>query len=144
MRLADEIHEHLLGGVEVGDHAVLHRTHRLDVRRRATEHLVGLDADRFDLPSRDVESDDGWFVEDDAAAAGEDAGVGGSEIDCHVRGKGGQQAHDNSTSCTGKACIRAKFMIRSHSLSAWNPKSCRNLSTRLRMHLTPPPDGLQT
>ena len=49
-RLADEVHQHLLGGVEVGDDAVRMRPHRPDVRRRPPEHLVRLDADRLDLP----------------------------------------------------------------------------------------------
>ena len=87
VRLAHEVHQHLLSRIEVGDDAVLHRPHRLDVRRRPPEHLVGLDADRFDLPPGDVEGDDGRFVEDDAAAASKNAGVSGSEIDRHVGGE---------------------------------------------------------
>ena len=46
--LRHEVHQHLLGGVEVGNDAVLHRPHRLDVRRRAPEHLVSLGAHGLD------------------------------------------------------------------------------------------------
>ncbi len=144
VRLPDEIHQHLLGRVEVGDDAVLHRPNRLDVRRGAPEHLVGLDADRFDLAPGDVEGHDGWFVEDDAAAARKNAGIGGSEIDRHVGGKGGHQAHDNSTSFAGGECIRAQFMIRSHSLSARKLKSFRDLSRPTATRSAGQAAGLQT
>ena len=91
------------------------------------EHLVRLDANCFDLAARDVEGHDGGLVEDDAAAPRENAGVGGSEIDCHVGGEGGHQVHGNSASFAEKECDRAQFMIRSSSLSAPNLKSFRNL-----------------
>ena len=45
----DEVAEHRLGDLEVGDHAVLERPHRVDRRRRAPEHLLGLGADGVDL-----------------------------------------------------------------------------------------------
>src|ERR1700693_102102 len=42
--LLDEVPEHLLGDVEVGDDAVLQGPDRLDRARRAAEHPLGLDA----------------------------------------------------------------------------------------------------
>jgi hypothetical protein len=56
---------------EVGDHAVLHRTHRGDVPGRAPEHGLGLGADRDDdlaarLNSVLTDRDHRGLVEDDA------------------------------------------------------------------------------
>src|SRR3954451_17762949 len=42
--LLDEVAEHLLGHVEVGDHAVLERADRGDGAGCAAEHALGLDA----------------------------------------------------------------------------------------------------
>ena len=93
LHLAHEIHQHLLGGVEIGDDAVLHRTNRLDVGGRAPEHLVRLGPDRLDRPLGDVERHDRWLVEDDAAAAREDTGIGGTEVDGDIGREGREQAH---------------------------------------------------
>ena len=64
-----------------------------------------------------------------AIAQSNNAGVSGSEIDCHVGGEGGHQAHGSTTSFAERerVCIRAQFMNRSHSLSAPNLKSYSNL-----------------
>ena len=40
----DEVPEHLLRDVEIGDHAVLQGPHRLDVARGAADHALGLGA----------------------------------------------------------------------------------------------------
>ena len=45
----EEVAEHLLGDVEVGDDAVLERTHREDAVGRAAEHPLGLEPDALDL-----------------------------------------------------------------------------------------------
>ncbi len=58
VRLADEVLEHLLGDLEVGDHAVLHRSNGLDVARCLAQHLLGLGADRFDPVGDPVDGDD--------------------------------------------------------------------------------------
>src|ERR1700732_5120335 len=50
VHLLDEVAQHLLGHVEVGDDAVLQRPDRLDRAGRAAQHPLGLDADRVDLP----------------------------------------------------------------------------------------------
>ena len=49
VRLLDEVVQHLLGVLEVGDDAVLHGLDGDDVARRAAEHLLGLLADGFHL-----------------------------------------------------------------------------------------------
>ena len=100
VHLADEMHQHFFCRVEVGDHAVLHRAHGLDVRRRPAEHLVRLGPDRVDLTLGGVERDDGGFVEDDAAPASEDTGVGRTEVDGDVGGK-----RETTGSCDARADV---------------------------------------
>jgi hypothetical protein len=46
---ADHALDHLLGGLEVGDHAIAQRPHGLDVLVRLAVHLLGLAADGDDL-----------------------------------------------------------------------------------------------
>ena len=58
VRLADEVRQHLLGRLEVGDDAVLHRLDRGDVAGRAAEHLLRLVADRLDAAVDLVQRDD--------------------------------------------------------------------------------------
>ena len=84
VHLLDEVAEHLLGHVEVGDDAVLQRPDRGDRARRAAEHPLGLDADRVDLARALVDRDHRRLGEHDAAAAHVDERVGGAEIDGHV------------------------------------------------------------
>ncbi len=84
MDLLDEVPEHLLGHVEVGDDAVLQRADRLDRARRAAEHPLGLDADGVHLTGALVDRDDGRLREHDAAPAHVDERVRGAEIDRHV------------------------------------------------------------
>ena len=52
VHLLDEVAEHLLGDVEVGDHAVLQRADRADRPRRAAEHPLRLEPDGVDLAGR--------------------------------------------------------------------------------------------
>ena len=49
VHLADEMLDHLLRDLEIGDHAVAQRADGGDVARRAAEHLLGLLADREHL-----------------------------------------------------------------------------------------------
>ena len=46
----EEVAQHLLGHVEVGDDAVLQRPHRDDAVGRAPEHALRLEPDALDLP----------------------------------------------------------------------------------------------
>ena len=84
VHLLDEVAEHLLGDVEVGDHAVLQRADRGDRPGRAAEHALRLDADRVHLAGALVDRDDGRLGEHDAAAAHVDERVGRAEVDGHV------------------------------------------------------------
>jgi hypothetical protein len=92
--LLNEVLEHLLGHFEVGDDAVLHGPNRLDVTRCLAEHILGFRADGLD-PVRDpVDRDDRRFDDGDTASTNVHQGVGGSEVDCQVRGEQPQQAGD--------------------------------------------------
>ncbi len=84
VHLLDEVTKHLLGHVEVGDHAVLERTNRLDRPRRAAEHPLGLDADGVDLVRARVDRDDRRLGQHDAATADVDERVRRAEVDRHV------------------------------------------------------------
>ena len=84
VHLLDEVAEHLLGDVEVGDDAVLQRADRGDRPRRAAEHALGLDADGVHLAGALVDRDHGRLGEHDAAAAHVDERVRGAEVDGHV------------------------------------------------------------
>ena len=84
MGLADEVREHLLRRVEVGDHAVLDRPDGAEMARAAAQHLAGSGADRFDHAADGVEGDERGLVQDDALTLGVDTGVGRAEIDSEV------------------------------------------------------------
>src|SRR5262249_3021545 len=87
MHLADEVVEHLLRHVEVGDDAVLQWPNRLDVSRRPTHHRLGLVAHRKHRVIGLVDGDDGGFVHHDALAADVDEGVRGAQIYGEVIGE---------------------------------------------------------
>ena len=82
--LGDEVLDHLLGVLEVGDHAVPHRAHGHDVRRSPPQHAPGLGADAQDLAGALAHSDDGRLIEDDAAAAHVYERVRSAEVDADV------------------------------------------------------------
>ena len=69
VHLLDEVAQHLLADLEVGDDAVLQRPDGLDVRRRAADHALGLGADGERAAVAGVDGDDRRLVEHDAAAA---------------------------------------------------------------------------
>ena len=82
--LLDEEAQHLLGRLEVGDHAVLERPDGGDVVGRAADHPLGLVAHGEDLARGGVQRDDAGLVEQDSLAADVDEGVGGAEVHGHV------------------------------------------------------------
>ena len=84
VHLLDEVAQHLLGRLEVGDDAVLERPDGGDVVGGAADHALGLVPDREHLAGGGVHGDDGRLVEDDALAADIDQRVGGAEVNGHV------------------------------------------------------------
>jgi hypothetical protein len=79
----DEVAQHLLGDLEVRDHAVLQRPLCRDAGRCASEHALGLAPDRVDL-ARLVDGDHGRFVHEDPLPVHEHQGVRGAEVDGQV------------------------------------------------------------
>ena len=94
---ADEVAQHLLGGLEVRDHAVAQGSGGDDRRRRAAEHLSRLLADGVDLSGLLVHGHDGRLEEDDALAAAEDDGVRRPEVDGQI-GTGDERGQSHACS----------------------------------------------
>ena len=89
----EEVPQHLLGDVEVGDHAVLERPHREDAVGRAAQHPLGLESDALDLAGGLLDRHDRGLVQDDALALHVDEGVGRAEIHRDlVRGEEGPRS----------------------------------------------------
>ena len=89
MNFADEMFDHFLSGVEIGNHALAHGPDRLDRAGRAAEHQLGVFTDRqngFSAVSHMISNHRG-LVEDDPLALDIDQRVGRAEVDCHVAGK---------------------------------------------------------
>jgi hypothetical protein len=84
VRLLDEVIQHLLGDLEVGDDAVLHRFDRDDVAGGAPQHLLRFFTDRFHFTGGFVQRDDGRLVDHNALTLGINERVGGSEVDGEV------------------------------------------------------------
>ena len=84
MNLLDEVAEHLLGDVEVGDDAVAQRSDGGDVGRGTTDHPLRLHTDGERSIVVRVDCNDRRLVEDDSLSAHEHEGVGRSQVDGHV------------------------------------------------------------
>jgi hypothetical protein len=81
---ADEVPQHLLGDLEVCDHAVAQRADRGDGCRRATDHALRVVTDGVYLARRGVDGDDGWLRHAYSLATHVNERVGCAEIDRHV------------------------------------------------------------
>ena len=82
--LADEVAEHLLGDLEVGDHPVTEGSGRRDRRGRATDHPLGLRSDGVDATGLGVRRDHRGLRHHDPPPADIDEGVGRPEVDRHI------------------------------------------------------------
>ena len=87
MRLLDEVVQHLLGLLEVGDDAILHRLDRDDVAGRAPKHLFGFLAHGFYFTCHSIDGDDRRLVHDDALTVRKDERVRSPKIDRQIAGK---------------------------------------------------------
>ena len=83
----DEMAQHRLGHFEIGDDAVLERSHGNDVGRRAAEHAFRLVADGQHLGSAGLHRYNGRFAQNDTLILDVNEGVGGTEIDPDVTGE---------------------------------------------------------
>jgi hypothetical protein len=106
VHLLDEVAQHLLGDVEVGDHAVLERADRRDRPGRAAEHALGLDADRVDLAGAAVDRDHARLGEHDAATAHVDERVGGPEIDGHITATEAGEVREEAHALSDRTAFR--------------------------------------
>src|SRR6266850_638781 len=99
VHLGNEVVQHLLGDVEVGDDAVLERPDGYDVARGAAEHRFRLVPHRQHRVIGLVDRDDGRLVEHDALAADVDQRVRRSQVHREiVREHPGQQVVEHLVS----------------------------------------------
>ena len=86
--IADEVAEHGLGDVEVGDDAVLERSNGRDVAWRPSQHVLGVHANGLDdaAPAARILANrhNGRFVQHDAVSPRVNQGVGGAKINRQV------------------------------------------------------------
>ena len=87
VRLLNEVIQHLLSDLEIGDHAVFHRLDGDDIAGRAAQHFLGFLADGLDFPGVLVDGDDGWFVDYNALAFSEDERIRRPKVDGKIRRK---------------------------------------------------------
>src|SRR5580698_2702847 len=85
--LLDEIPQHGLGDIEVGDYAVFHRPDGGDISGGATQHSLGLGSDGADFAGDGVERDDRGLAQNDSLVLNVNQRVGGAQIDSDVVGK---------------------------------------------------------
>ena len=86
MNLANEMLDHFLRDLEIGDHAVTQRTDCLNIAGRAAQHQLCLIPDREDLTlaAHGGDRDHGGLVQDNPATLDIDEGVSGAEVDSHI------------------------------------------------------------
>ena len=98
MHLADEMLDHLLRHLEIGDHAVPQRPDGGDVARGAAEHQLGLLAHRQHLlAAADIgDGDHRRLVQHDAPTLHVDQRVRGAEVDGHVGREEAEQAREHA------------------------------------------------
>ncbi len=84
---ADEVMQHLLRDVEVGDNSVPEGPHCHDIGGGAADHSLGLSTDGQDLLIDPIDGDHRRLVDDDAATLDHYQGVGSPQIDGHIMGK---------------------------------------------------------
>jgi hypothetical protein len=80
----DEVAEHLLADLEVGDDPVLQGPDGLDVTGRPADHPLGLGPDRQGPAVLHIHGHHRRLVQDDAATTDVDKRVGRTQIDGHV------------------------------------------------------------
>ena len=102
VHLLDEVAQHPLGDVEVGDDAILERPDGHDVAGRPADHPFGLHADRDDLAVVRVERHHRWLVQHDPAPPHVHQGVRGAEIDRHVAAENRKRVAHNGQNLPGR------------------------------------------
>jgi hypothetical protein len=80
----DEVADHLLGHIEVGDDPIPERAHGRDVTRCPADHPLRIVADGEDVTGVGVQRDNGRLIEEDPLPANVDERVRGSEVNGHI------------------------------------------------------------
>src|SRR5208282_2316300 len=91
VRFLDEIVEHALGDLEVGDDAVLHGPDRDYISGSPPEHLFSFFADGFHFAGGLTDGDYGRLVYDNSLTLGVYQGVGGTKINGEIGRKNAEQ-----------------------------------------------------
>ena len=82
--LLDEIFEHHLGDIEVGNHTIFHRLDRHDVSGCPAQHFFGLVPNRKHLLVISIERHNRRLIDYDPAPFCENERVGRTEINCQI------------------------------------------------------------
>ncbi|MCY1424184.1 hypothetical protein D9M71_399210 [compost metagenome] len=108
MNLVDEVLQHLFADAEVGDHAVLHRTNGGNVARGTTEHALGFGTDGHHafLAAVTADGDHRRFVQDDAALAHINEGIGSAQVDRQITGKHATQFFEHGKRTLDEAWVK--------------------------------------
>jgi hypothetical protein len=91
VHLLNEVPEHSLGYVEVGNYSVFQRPYRDNISWSPADHSLSFKADRDNLAGIRVKRDYRRFIEDDPATSDIHKRVRGAEVDSHVTAKKGQR-----------------------------------------------------
>ena len=83
----DEVLEHFLGDVKIGNHPIFHGFDGHYVAGSPAQHFLGLMANGFYLSGVSIDGNNGGFVDDDSLSAGVNQCVGSAEIDGKVIGE---------------------------------------------------------
>ncbi len=106
VNLLNEIAQHLLGDVEVGDDAVPQRSNRLDVGGGAADHALGLHPHGQRPVGLGVDGYHRGLIEDDALTAHIHQRVGGAQVNGHVpASKRKQRVSHGSLTCQRAASV---------------------------------------
>ena len=97
MDLLDELAQHPLGNLKIGNHPVFHRTDRTDVTVSPAQHFLGLLADGDNSLGISVKRHDGGFVQNYPLPLHMNEGIGCAKIDGEVCRENGKNAHGGET-----------------------------------------------
>src|SRR6478736_1064620 len=101
-RVADEVFQHCLGDIKIGNDAVFERADRRDRAGSLADHLLGDQPDGVavlkDAVGAFLDGHHGRFVEHDPLALDADKGVAGAQIDAHVFAASGQDGIEDHAS----------------------------------------------
>jgi len=108
VNLVDEVLQHLLADAEVSDHAVFHRADGGNIAGSTTEHALGFGTDGHDalLVAVVADRDHGRLVQDDAAFAHINKGIGSAQVDRQITGKHATQFLEHGRGTLGNAWVK--------------------------------------